>query len=319
MFWQENSTLQRLASEPAWTIALPDKRSNGTKFPVFAQSYVQHQYVTGYTNKRPGGILPLTQLVPVCPRDGFFAYRLRAQDNQIVCLDIEPNAPYDLVALLAQLPFLYLERSQHGGIHGFLRWPGKIDFTVLKDPEHAKAQWELIANRHFITLTGQVIQRRHAPAQARQQECLQSFKAYVELWRRKQAVQTQAVDWQPATPVVQQLVALVSTNKLRQIDTQIKQKRFSHGEIDVSRLEFNLAGELIGFTTWLAQQQHLTVSPSDIINTVARLIYRLYPVRLRRPHRYREKRDGLPWLVYIAKDAYEHNAAYQQAKAQVKH
>lgn len=98
-------------------------------------------------------------------------YRLNASDTHLFVLDIEPYCNSKMrQELLDTLPFLYGERSQHGGYHLLIhvdddladKYQDLLNKTVIKgplDPDKSvmdpknEPQYECILNNHFITFT----------------------------------------------------------------------------------------------------------------------------------------------------------------------
>ena len=237
-----------------------------------------------------------------------FAYRLHAKDNDVVCLDIEPCASRETLEILARLPLLYLERSQHGGFHALLKLNWNPTFVSFQDPEQkvGKPEWELLANDHFVTLTGNVLPIHRDPTIDYDMMASQFF-GYVQLHQRQQQayhpLDADKVSNQ-LTANAEQLLAAVNFADIQRSDRNYKQKHFGNGKVDVSRLEFALSLMIEDTLIKTAATKHLTVASAYIINVTARLIYKLYPVRLSKPEKYRTRVKDMPWLVYTAWKAY---------------
>lgn len=82
------------------------------------------------------------------------AYRLTNQSDYFV-VDIEPKGRSNSNPYL-NYPYVYLEESQHGGLHGLLPLHDSglnLTYAVVKDHENES---EFLLNKHFITFTGKV-------------------------------------------------------------------------------------------------------------------------------------------------------------------
>lgn len=75
-------------------------------------------------------------------------------DTNYAFIDIEKTSDFANNPYL-RLPFVYLERSMHGGFHGIVpfKQPHLKHIVVIKDTTY---DTEVILNRHFITLTNDV-------------------------------------------------------------------------------------------------------------------------------------------------------------------
>ena len=307
MKWTDNALIQQLASEPQWTFSTVKQNDHASfKVPVHAGLYLKTGKPYYYTKKRPNGTVTLAQLMPTNPDN--FAYRLHAKDNDVVCLDIEPCASRETLEILARLPLLYLERSQHGGFHALLKLDWNPTFVSFQDPEQkvGKPEWELLANDHFVTLTGNVLPIHRDPTIDYDMMASQFF-GYIQLHQQQQQayhpLDADKVSNQ-LTVNAKQLLAAVNFADIQRSDRNYKQKHFGNGKVDVSRLEFALSLMIEDTLIKTAAAKHLTVASADIINVTARLIYKLYPVRLSKPEKYRTRVKDMPWLVYTAWKAY---------------
>lgn len=102
------------------------------------------------------------KLVRNVPDHWLPAFHLNASENGWVMVDVEPpgmlpNNPYFKVR------YTYSEASRHDGFHGLIKLDTSFDFMSKTAIKLHKYDTEVLANNHFVTLTGKTPSDLYTP------------------------------------------------------------------------------------------------------------------------------------------------------------
>lgn len=228
------------------------------------------------------------------------AYYVDAAMDQFVVLDIESKCPDDIKSKLLQLPYLYGEVSMSGkGIHLILPVPDAwYDFPLVQSKPAIKEKngyYEVLMN-HFCTFTGNMI----APALPNADP-----KAF-------ETIYTDLADASGTTAIHNMDIQDIKLDATADIDFLMEQlhncaegytKTPADYADDMSKYEFFYITDLYKRLTNLLRlnrptnTDNITYSPDEI----AAMLYQTASETLAPRSKHNEKRDGLPWLLYLTK------------------
>lgn len=333
-----NPIVKRLTSDPQWTM------SDNLKRPVDAE----HLLATGdVINASLDGPSPLVTLDRIDADDRLAAvnraYRLHARDNRVIAIDVEPEASDAMKESVLNFPSHYTELSKNGGVHLFILVPEDLvddnnrymfdDLSVFKEPvpkgESRPAHFEVMFNDHYITFTKRMLVDKPAANFVQDLDAKAKLKAFldqmVELDKERKKNREIAKQYK-----VEMYDKSIDDDTMQAIQTFIELRGFDRPKMqagektaddyggDKSLYESSTASSIASHVIRIHRMAKTTISFSDIAYKLkdSDLIYAVYLIlKDIIPHRdkHDETRDDLPWLVYVAKNAYEYIKA-QDAK-----
>lgn len=348
IIFKQNPLIQHLADEPNWTMSDIKKR------PVNARVYLDTGMVY---NARFDGENPLVTLHELDADDNLQAvnraYRLKARENRVIAVDVEPEAPDFMKQEALYFPAHYTELSTNGGIHLLIKVPedlindenrymfdelSVVKESVPKDPitnkQKRQAYYEVIFNDHFITFTKRMVTQKPCVnydqnPQAKQQLAV-FLHSLVEMDRKrkeerllakKQRVKLEenAMD-DEKRQLIEQFINMKPFDRARE---QANEKSVSDFGNDHSRYEMSVANGLafqvirihkLAKDTISFQQMADALTEQDLVYAIYLLLKEAVPYRDKHNEDRRDEHGNvLPWLLYTAKRAYEYAKA-QNAK-----
>ena len=333
--FSNNPLVAYIGKEPYWTVSDDQKR------PVNALALLQDNEVK---NIRFDGEHQMVTLAELDANPDLQAvnraYRLRARENRVIAIDVEPIAPDDMKQQVLHFPAHFTEFSRNGGVHLFIKVPEDLitdenrymfdDLSVFKEPvpkdtdgkDLRKAHFEVIFNDHFITFTKKMVVQKPCvdyTQDAAAKEQLRAFLAQItemDKTRREQREKMKAYRIQvfedsisdEKEELIEKFMELEPFAVARE---QAEEKTAADFAGDLSRYEIAVASGIASHTIRIHNLSKGTISFKDIANKLNEqdLVYIVY-LMLQDvvPHREKhdEERDGLPWLLYTSKRAYEY-------------
>lgn len=343
----QNPLINHLASEENWTMSDTSKR------PINAREFLRTGDVF---NARFDGENPLVSLHELDADPNLMAvnraYRLKARENRVIAIDVEPEAPDFMKQEVLNFPAHYTELSTNGGVHLIIKVPEDLvtdenrymfdDITVVKEPvpknpvtnkQERGAYFEVIFNDHFITFTKRMdtgkpctFFNQDPQAKEKLRIFLQNIVALDQERKKERELAKQyrinmvnnLVD-DEKLEIIHQFIDLKPFDLAKE---QALEKDASDFGNDHSRYEMSVASGLAYHVLRIHKLAKDTQSFKKIAESLTEqdIVYVIY-IMLKDaiPHRdkHDEDRDGLPWLLFTAKRAYEYMKA-QNAKKKAK-
>lgn len=341
--FRQNPLVAHLASDPHWTVSDDEKR------PVNARILLESGAVI---NAKPEDD-PLVTLDKLDANENLNAvnraYRLRARENRVMMIDVEPDAPESMKQHVLGFPGHYTELSKNGGVHVMIRVPDDCindenrymfdDLSVFKEPvpkaEDGKqdrgAYYEVLFNDHYVTFTKKMLTQKPCVdynTDAGAKDALVKFLAnIVNLDKQKKQEREVAKQFRiqlmdefledEKEELVEKFLELKAFDKARE---QADEKDITAFGGDGSRYEMSVANGLAYHVINTHGLIKDTISFKDMAAklSVQDLVYAIY-LLLKDAVPYREKhdedRDNLPWLLFTSKRAFEYVKAQKSTKA----
>lgn len=296
--------IQTIAPNERWTV------SDNTKRPLDMYLYIYQQRISGALFTDENSLVSLPTLCAHIPNAVNNAYYMDALIDNFVVLDIEKTCPDDIKAELLKLPYIYGETSLSGrGYHlifpapACLReYPVAMKKTAMKDP---KGHYEILLN-HYVTFTRNMI----PPADETNTGDFEAL--FRQMASQQVAVSRTDVDINNIEPEhgpdYDKIVNL--------LQRQTYKKTIDSFYGDVSKFEYGCMGffhtklksilkvNTIAIEEVFSEEEQKMVPRKYIYsdNEKAWIIYEVCKDKI--PHRAKhdETRDGLPWLLYLARE-----------------
>lgn len=331
--FMDNSIIKSIADEAYWTV------SNDKKRPVNARILLKSGDVY---NAKFDGEWPLVTLheldANVDLQSVNRAYRLRARENRVIVIDVEPEAPEEMKQQALAFPAHFTELSRNGGVHLLIQVPEDLitdenrylfdDLSVFKEPvplEEGKASrgafFEVLLNDHFVTFTKKMVTEKPTvdyavdlEAKAKLQEFLASVvtldeerKKQRELAKQYQIGMMENLVDKEKKKLIESFIHIKPFDRVR--ETSGRKTVTDYGG-DHSRYEMSVASSIASHVIKYHALAKDTLSFRDMADELTEqdLAYASY-LLVKEAIPYREKhdeiRDGLPWLLFTSKRAYE--------------
>lgn len=338
LVFKANPLIQKIASDPWWTMSDNEKR------PIHAVKFLEtgNVYNARFDEGHPLVTLDALDADPNLDAVNR-AYRLRARENRVMMIDVEPSAPLEMKQQVLAFPAHYTELSKNGGVHLLIEVPADMitnenrylfdDLSVLKEPvpkdaagkQSRQAHYEILLNDHYVTFTKKMdTAKRVADFEndPNDRAALRSFlENIVQLDAERKAERERAKAYrvklaEDAIDDARQ-ADIQTFLKLRAIDIareQAAEKSITDYGGDGSRYEMGVANSLAYHILRTHKMASETTSFHELaarfdeemlIHATYQLLQDAVPYR----DKHDEDRDGLPWLLYTAKRAYEYMKA----------
>lgn len=347
VIFAQNPLIHHLNGDPHWTVSDDNKR------PVNARVLLDTEVAY---NVKFDGEWPLVTLQELDANPNLQAvnraYRLRARENRVIAIDVEPSAPENMKQEVLEFPAHYTELSKNGGVHLLILVPEDLvtpenrymfdDLSVFKEPvpkpedpseKPREAHFEVLFNDHFVTFTKRMLTdkpcidyNQDPDAKAK----LAGFlKNIVELDKQRKKERELAKQYR-----IGMMKNIIDEEKEKTIESFISIKPFEKAKEqagsksasdfgdDYSRYEMSVANGLAFHAIRVHKLAKDTLSFREMAESLTEqdLAYAIYLLlKDAIPHRdkHDETRDGLPWLLFTSKRAYEYVKA-QNAKRKKK-
>lgn len=248
-----------------------------------------------FTNEQ--SLVSLSQLCDELPTATNNAYYLDSLQDNIFVLDIEPKCPDDMKQELLKLPYDYGEISMSGkGYHlvfhlpdNFYNFPVATQKIVMKE-EHG--YYEILLN-HWVTFTRNMI--APAPQDAAKNDFEQFF---ANIASQQKEVIRDAIDVSELEPddfpFKDDILGLLMR--------QPYYKTVSDFNDDHSRFEYAFIGFLYYKLRCILNVSRIKNAHNYTDTEKAWMLYLVAKERLPYRSKHDESRDGLPWLLYTARE-----------------
>lgn len=340
--FRANPLIDFLASDPWWTMSDNDKR------PIHARDFLDTGHVH---NVRFDGDHPLVTLHALDADKNLDAvnraYRLRARENRVMMIDVEPSAPDVMKEQVLAFPAHYTELSKNGGVHLLIRVPDDLitdanrylfdDLSVFKEPvpknhegkQTRQAHYEVILNDHFITFTKKMDTEKPVADFLHDDDAREKLRAFLDdivaldaerkhERERAKAYRVQLLEDSLDDERQADVKAFIQLRAFEVAREQAGEKAPDDYGGDNSRYEMGVANSLasqvikthrLSLDTQSFRELAERLGEQELIYATYILLEEIVPYR----DKHDEERDGLPWLLYTAKRAYEYMKA-QNAK-----
>ncbi|WP_078598648.1 hypothetical protein [Evansella clarkii] len=345
--FMQNPLIKHLSEDPYWTVSDDNKR------PVNARLLLDTGNVY---NAKFDGEWPLTTLQELDADQNLQAvnraYRLRARENRVIAIDVEPSAPESMKQEVLEFPAHFTELSKNGGVHLLILVPEDLihsenrymfeELSVFKEPvpkpenpdeKPRGAHFEVLFNDHFVTFTKRMLTQKPCVDYNQDPEAKKKLADFLdnivrmdtqrkkerELAKQYRIGMMKNIIDEEKEKVIESFISIKPFEKTKE---QAESKTVSDFGGDASRYEMSVANGIAFHTIRIHKLAKDTMSFKDMAKSLTEqdLAYAIYLILKEVvPHREKhdETRDGLPWLLYTSKRAYEYVKA-QNAKRQKK-
>lgn len=286
-----NRLIDKLKNEPYWTVSDEKKR------PLDATKLILHPPQFALASFKNGNwpMVPLTEL----DKDERLrytnrAYRLHAEDNRVICIDMEKTASPELRESLKKFPVDYAEISLSGnGIHYLIEIPEDLipdetkflfdDQVVVKSDD---GSFEVFFNDHYVTLTKNILPpseytlKRVEEEPEHRRKITRMLLTLADIQKARKSASEISEEFTPET------IANDLTPYEQELETKLKQKLPPYGpfvfktlsdyQMDHSRYELYLATSLASRLLNIHEDtQKLLAGDKDALNRIN--AYKNYP------------------------------------------
>lgn len=296
-----NPLIRSIAGIEKWSVSDKDKRP----IDMFDLKTFGHIHGATWTDGR--SLMTLDALVDFLPDAANHAFYLDAMTDSFVVLDVEKTCPDDIKQKLLQLPYVYGETSLSGqGLHLLFPLPSCIkDYPIAMQKPAMREEhgyYEILLN-HWVTFTRNML----PPATGNGN--------FEELFRELASKQTESkrVDFDVETQFPQGIyeAAKICYHLKRQTPYSKTPEDFFG---DRSKYEYGhtsyLYHRLRKLIAAVAPDHHYT--PNELAWMLYKASSRTIPYR----EKHDEERDGLPWLLYLAREVIAKHALEEDDNAQ---
>ena len=322
--------IQKIATEKQWTISDKKKR------PVDAVHLLATYEV------RNARVLddpyPLVSLHDINKDPNFDwtnrAYRLHAQNNRVIAVDVEPSASPEVKQFAKDFPSHFTEISKNGGVHLIIEVPEDLindenrylfETTVIKTPD---GTMELILNDHYITFTKKIVGDKPIADFINNQSDREKLASFLknmviidaDAKERRELAKEIAVEFNNDNIHHDLIESLLSSPFFVNIINRQKEKSAESFNHDLSRYETSIstacAGQVYRFavktlpSTIALKQKYDIMTENDWIYMVYKMVQFIVPER----EKHYEYRENLPWLLYVTKGSWTYIRSVEEQK-----
>ena len=308
-----NPLIQKIKDEKYWTV------SDKMKRPLDANELNKGEFkLASFQDGNP--LVSLTELqnnknLIATNR----AYWLHSKENHVIALDIEKTATPEFKKMLLKLPCDYAETSMSGlGIHMLIEIPNEAidesskylfnEISVLKTPNK---DLEIVFNNHFITLTKQQITfiRREETNKNHTKQLARFLSFLVEMDEKNKEKRKKAKELKASLTNTDELsdFGKLLIHRLKEIDFNKTPENYNN---DLSSYEIGMAvfyaGQIEKIIKNIVKDKNTKYLKNDAKNFTDEesilVVYNILSEKLDYREKHDEFRDGMPWLMYRAKD-----------------
>ena len=332
--------MDELKNNHAWGLSDDKKR------PVYAEKFIKTNQKSDLTLVTKKDLQHLSTLIDIESKPQLKSvnkgYHVHAADNLVIAFDVEPRCSNEWLSVFRALPTHYREYSNHYGLHLFFKlnrlklskaaFDMVLERTEIKTKENTKdgmLEYEIIMNNHWITVTQKICHGgkilnidEDAP-----QVVYDELNSKAEAWKKTNSNSLISVSdiSESVSPLAKRIkMTLFNTNDIVDRAKELSIDDFAD---DDSRYEYNVAIKLAGYLNWRINNPQSfdssilfgnsvaihDISISDRIQATALEMEDILPKRAK----WNERRNQLPWLVFVAKRAWDYilaNDSLEQAK-----
>lgn len=301
----DNSFIQSIAGIPRWTVSCEKKPLDIWKLFDFGITVGAGQPDELYLctlHELVNRIPPLLDRQSLCAKNAPLTYWCAATESSFCVLDIEKECPEDVRNELLRLPYLYGEYSSSGkGIHlvmslptYYMDYPIAMQKPALKEPH----KWYEILLNHYSIFTGNLLNKPSNPDGDGDWD-----KVFHEL-----AVTAKSSAYNGFDIDMSSLDAIPPAIKDAIINALIKhgktyKKTLADFNNDCSSYEFGFMGYLYHKLNFITNGTNNMRAVAFDNSAKALLMYTAAIEVLPYRSKHDDLRDGLPWLLFEAREA----------------
>lgn len=298
--------IHALSGQPKWTV------SDADKVPIDMRHLLETGLIRGAYSPDATCLTTLPTILERIPSIANHAYRLDAQIDGYMVLDIEKTCPPEVAQRLLKLPFLYGELSMSGrGYHLVMPLPTNMhefplaaDKLVLRE-EHG---WYEILIEHYVTFT-----RKPIPQERLTQHQTGPAPTWDEVYAELAALAVESVsvdldidEVKPEIPYEDAILGLITRNPYR--------RTLGDFHDDNSRYEFGMLGYYYNRLRPVIEETSFAQAHTYTESERAWLIYEAAKGQLEWRPKHDELRAGLPVLLNAATSVVARRLADQSEK-----
>ena len=334
--FSRNPLISKLSDDPNWTVSDDMKRPINAK--VLLETY--ELFNAKLDERKEWPLVTLPEIDADSNLDCVNrAYRLRARENRVIGIDVEPIAPKWMKHQVLNFPAQYTELSKNGGVHALVLVPECLinddnrylfdDLSVFKEPvpkdkngkDLRSAFFEVIFNDHYLTFTKRMLTEKPCADYENDplaRQFLVSFLANIlEMDRKKKAEREVAKQYridmidreldEKKQEDIRLFLDMEIFDKARTKSTEKKPHDFAG---DASRYEMSVANAIayyvilnhkIALDTESSRELADSLSEKDLAYAIFLMLKDVVPYR----EKHDEYRYNMPWLLFTSKRAYE--------------
>lgn len=329
-----NPLIAKIADDKYWTVSDDEKR------PINAVALLHDHTVKNVRFDEGWPLVSLKELDSDKMLEAVNrAYRLRARDNRVIVVDVEPVAPNAMKADVMNFPAHFTELSRNGGVHLLIEVPEDLitdtnrymfeELSVFKEPvpkvpkgeKERPAHYEVLFNDHFITFTKRMATQKPCVDYATNPEAKEQLRAFLkqiedlDLQRKKDREITkkyriQMLDEQFTEEKKANINKFIGMSAFNATKQDLMHKTADDFGGDQSRYEMSVATTFahsvlkyhkMAKDTLTLRTLAMSLRDQDLAYATYLLLKDAVPYR----EKHDEEREDLPWLVYTSKNAYE--------------
>lgn len=327
--FRQNPLIDKLKDEEAWTVSSNDKR------PLHAPTLIRTMELENAHWNNGSPLVALTALDAV-PELGFVnrAYQLRARENRVIAIDVEPHASVEMKHEVWNFPGHMRELSRNGGIHLLIEVPEEcIDdasrylfesMSVFKEPvpkgEKRKSAYEVLFNDHYITFTKRMGFHMAPTDFANEPEAKLRLKGFIDslvaldaerrVQRELMKQHKAELDAKAVTPEMRELFdAFLALPPMLDARERAQEKTIDDAGGDASKFETIVANGIayhalrarrMALETIMFRHIGEQMGDNEIIRVMYLLLQDIIPYR----PKHDEEREGNPWLLFVAHNSF---------------
>ncbi|MCL6663488.1 hypothetical protein [Paenibacillus amylolyticus] len=337
LLFSQNPLITKLSADPNWTVSDNEKRPVNAK--VLLETYEVYNAKLGENKEWPLVTLPeldADENLECVNR----AYRLRARENRVIAIDVEPIAPDWMKHQVLHFPAQYTELSKNGGVHALILVPEYLinddnrylfdDLSVFKEPvpkdkngkDMRSAYFEVIFNDHYLTFTKRMLTGKPCADYENDPVAVQILESFLikifEMDYKKKAEREIARQYridmidreldEQKQADIRLFLDMEIFDKARA--KSIERKTHDFGG-DASRYEMSVANGIafyvirnhnIALDTDSTRELAESLSEKDLAYAIYLMLQGAVPPR----EKHDEYRNDMPWLLFTSKRAYEY-------------
>lgn len=329
--FMENPVIQFLADDLRWTVSDKKKRPVDARFLLDT-----HRVRNAHLENEPFPLVSLHEL-NADPNLNHTnrAYRLRAQHNHIIMIDVEPEADDELLQFAKDFPAHLTEISTNGGVHLLIALPNEaitpeneylLTSTVIKSP---KNDFEIICNDHYITFTKKLVMDKPIADYKNNIDDFNRLVSFLDnivlmdakTQEERLIKQELAIEFTDENIDEESLLKIMESDSFASFMEKQREKKPSDFNHDLSRYEGSVstacAGHVYRFVKRLPDTEVLKDTFSHLTdNDWIFLAYMMTKYIVPERDKHEEYRDGLPWLLYNAQNGWTYICAKELQRAQ---
>lgn len=295
-----NPFIKSIENKPYWSI------SDDKKMPINMKA-LRFNKIYGASFKIPDHMTTIDKTLDIIPYPKNHAYFMDVKKDDFILLDIEPNCPKDLKDKFLKTPYIYGEYSLSGkGIHLVYEKPKNYkDFPVVLNKPNVKEKnkfYEIMFS-HWVTFT-----RNTLPIIDNSKNNNNNFfqETFEKLCEENKNFSVAKIDFEINKDDINKIMYYNNiVTYLKDIAPQYNKRPEDFydndkGEPDISKYEFGYTGY-----TYNNLKRLLGAKPYNNIKYTkeqkALLVYASIKDKIPFRKKHNEKRDNLPWLLYLSK------------------